>query len=133
MDLDARLAQLTWYSSMVRLLRRTRIHSSPNQDTQMARKQARIGYVDGFVLVVPKRKLAAYRKIAGKPGTVWMKHGALDYKECVGDDLTPSAGGMPTLTFLKMTRVKAGETVVFSYVGYKSRAHCDPAGTRDWR
>ena len=91
----------------------------------MANKKARIGYVDGFVLVVPKRKLAAYRKVANKAGTVWMKHGALDYKECVGDDLKPSAGGMPTLPFPKMAKVKAGETVVFSYVGYKSRAHRD--------
>ena len=92
----------------------------------MANKKARIGYVDGFVLVVSKRKVAAYRKVANKAGTVWMKHGALDYKECVGDDLKPSAGGgMSTLPFPKMARVKAGETVVFSYVGYKSRAHRD--------
>lgn len=96
----------------------------------MAKSRVRIGYVDGFVLVVPKRKLPAYRRIATMAGKVWMKHGALDYKECVGDDLAPSAGGMPTLTFPKMARVRKGETVVFSYVGYRSRAHRDAVNAK---
>ena len=91
----------------------------------MAKKQSRIGYVDGFVLVVPKRKVAAYRKVAAKGGKVWMKHGALDYKECVGDDLTPNTTGMLALTFPKMIKVKKGETVCFSWIGYRSRAHRD--------
>lgn len=96
----------------------------------MAKRQGRVGYVDGFVLVLPKRKLPAYRRIATKAGKVWMKHGALDYKECVGDDLKPATMGMPALTFSKMARVKPGETVVFAYVGYKSRAHRDAVNAK---
>ncbi len=83
-------------------------------------------YVDGFVLVVPKKKVAAYRKMAAEGNKIWMKHGALDYKECMGDDLNPNMGGGPkTLTFTKMAKVKKGETVWFSYITYKSRAHRD--------
>lgn len=96
----------------------------------MARRQARVGYVDGFVLAVPKRKVPAYRKIAAKAGKVWMKHGALDYKECVGDDMRPTAGGMSTLAFPKMIKAKKGETVCFSYIGYKSRAHRDAVNAK---
>lgn len=92
----------------------------------MARKRQKAGYIDGFVLVVPKRKVAAYRKLSSQAGKVWMKHGALDYKECMGDDLRPNMGGSsPTLTFPKMTRLKPGETVFFSFIVYKSRAHRD--------
>lgn len=89
----------------------------------MAKNKAK--YVDGFVLVIPKKNIAAYRKMAEDGKKVWMKHGALDYKECVGDDLDPNMGGMPGLTFSKMAKVKKGETVWFSYVTYKSRAHRD--------
>jgi uncharacterized protein YbaA (DUF1428 family) len=96
----------------------------------MAKRQAKIGYVDGFVLVVPKRKLGAYRRIATKAGKVWMKYGALDYKECVGEDLKATAGGLAVLSFPKMTRVKPGETVVFSYIGYRSRAHRDSVNAK---
>ena len=56
-------------------------------------------YVDGFVLVVPKKKLPEYKKMAALGGKLWKKYGALDYKECVGDDMKPNMGGMPTLTF----------------------------------
>lgn len=91
----------------------------------MARRQTKVGYVDGFVLVVPTRKLAAYRKIAAKAGKVWMKHGALDYKECVGDDLGAGSGSMRHMSFGKMAKAKRGETVCFSFIGYKSRAHRD--------
>jgi len=82
-------------------------------------------YVDGFVLVVKKKNIAAYRKMAAAAGKIWKKYGALDYVECVGDDLYPSMGGMKFFSFPKMTKIKAGETVVFSYVVYKSRAHRD--------
>lgn len=82
-------------------------------------------YVDGFVLVVPKKNMAAYRKMAQMGSKLWRKHGALDYKECVGNDLNPKTGGMPMLPFPKMTKTKPGETVVFSYIVYKSRAHRD--------
>ncbi len=82
-------------------------------------------YVDGFVLVVPKDKVAEYRKMAKLGAKMWMKYGALDYKECMGDDLSPNMGGMPVLTFTKMTKAKDDETVWFSYITFKSRAHRD--------
>ena len=80
-----------------------------------------MGYVDGFVLTVPKRKLQTYRKIAQKACKIWKEHGALDYKECSGDDLNVEWG----VTFPRMTKVKRGETVLFSWILYKSRAHRD--------
>lgn len=79
-------------------------------------------YVDGFVLAVPKKKLAAYRRMAAGAARFWMKQGALDYKECVADDLHPK---WVTLTFGKMIKLKRGETVWFSYIVYKSRAQRD--------
>lgn len=79
------------------------------------------GYVDGFVLVVPKKNLNAYKKIAKIGAKVWMSHGALDYKECVGDDLKVKMG----LPFTKLAKPKKGEVVVFSYITYKSRKHRD--------
>jgi uncharacterized protein YbaA (DUF1428 family) len=78
-------------------------------------------YVDGFVLPVPKKKLQAYRRMAQKACKIWRRHGALDYKECVGDDLKVKMG----LPFPRQAKVKAGETVVFAYIVYKSRAHRD--------
>ena len=79
-------------------------------------------YVDGFVLVVPKKNVAAYRKMASEAARVWRKFGALDYKECMIDDAKPK---WVTHTFPKMTKAKAGETVWFSYIAYRSRAHRD--------
>lgn len=87
-------------------------------------------YVDGFVLVVPKKKLGAYRRLAETIGKLWKKYGALDYKECVGDDLHPNTGGMPMLPFPKMTKAKKGETVVFSFIVFKSRAHRDQVNAK---
>ena len=78
-------------------------------------------YVDGFVLVVPKKNLKTYTKIAALAGKVWMEYGALDYKECVGDDVKVHHG----LSFPKLTKLKAGEAVVFSWITYKSRAQRD--------
>ena len=78
-------------------------------------------YVDGFVLPVPKKNLKAYVQMAKKAGMIWRKHGALEYRECVGDDLKVRMG----LPFPRLARVKAGETVVFSWIVYKSRAHRD--------
>ena len=85
-----------------------------------------MSYVDGFVLVVPKRKLAIYKSMARKAGKIWREHGALDYRECVGDDLKVKFG-MP---FTKLAKTKAGETVVFSYIVYKSRAHRDKVNAK---
>ena len=78
-------------------------------------------YVDGYVLPVPKKKLKAYVRMAQMGEEVWRKHGALDYKECIGDDLKTKWGS----TFSRMMKLKPGETVVFSYVVFKSRAHRD--------
>ena len=74
-------------------------------------------YVDGFVIPVPKRKLAAYRRMARIGGKVWKDHGALAYMECVGDDLK----GPCSLPFPKLAKTKPDETVVFSFIVYKSR------------
>lgn len=82
-------------------------------------------YVDGFLLIVPKKKLSAYKKMAEDGKRIWMKYGALDYKECIGDDLNPDSGGMKTSSFPKLTKLKSNEIVVFSYIVFKSRAHRD--------
>ncbi|MBM3840065.1 MAG: DUF1428 domain-containing protein [Verrucomicrobia bacterium] len=83
-------------------------------------------YIDGFVIPVPKKKIAAYRRIAAKAGKIWRELGALEYKECVGDDLR-AEWAMP---FSKGIKTKPGETVVFSYIVYKSRAHRDAVNAR---
>ncbi|RJP44365.1 DUF1428 domain-containing protein [Candidatus Parcubacteria bacterium] len=81
-------------------------------------------YVDGFVLVVPKKKLAAYRKMAQFGKKIWRKYGALDYKECVGDDLKPKGmGGMKHRLFPEMAKARSNETVWFSFIVYKSKKH----------
>ena len=78
-------------------------------------------YVDGFVLPVKKRNLATYRRLSQKAGRVGKKHGALEYIETVGDDL--SMPGMAS--FAKLARAKRGEVVLFSFILYKSRRHRD--------
>ncbi|MGH6661149.1 MAG: DUF1428 domain-containing protein [Rhodospirillales bacterium] len=80
-----------------------------------------MAYVDGFVLPVPKRKLKAYRRMARKAGKVWRDHGALEYTECVADDVKP---GKYT-SFPQSVKLKKNETVVFSYIVYMSRKHRD--------
>ena len=80
-----------------------------------------MAYVDGFVLCVPKKKLPRYRTMATMGAKIWREHGALEYRECVGDDLKVKMG-MP---FPRLARAKPGETVVFSWIVYKSRAHRD--------
>ena len=80
-----------------------------------------MSYVDGFVVPVPKKKLAAYRRMAQKAGKVWREHGALEYRECVADDVK---WGKRT-SFPRSIKQKPGETVFFSYIVYKSRAGRD--------
>jgi uncharacterized protein YbaA (DUF1428 family) len=80
-----------------------------------------MAYVDSFILPVPKKNLDAYRKMARKAGKVWMKYGALQYVECVADDVQP---GKRT-SFPQAVKLKADEVVVFSYAVYKSRKHRD--------
>lgn len=81
-----------------------------------------VGYVDGFVLVVPKKNVEAYRKMAREGAKLWMKYGALSYKECMIDDAKPK---FVKLSFPMMTKAKPGETVWFSYIEYRSKAHRD--------
>jgi uncharacterized protein YbaA (DUF1428 family) len=78
-------------------------------------------YVDGFVLPVPKKKLADYRRMAQTAGRVWRDHGALEYVECIADDVKP---GKRT-SFPQSVKLKPGETVIFAYIVYKSRAQRD--------
>lgn len=83
-------------------------------------------YVDGFLLPVPKKNLKAYARMAALAGKVWKEHGALEYRECVGDDLDVKMG----VPFPKGLKLKAGETVVFSWIVYKSRAHRDKVNAK---
>lgn len=79
-------------------------------------------YVDGFVLMVPTKNLDAYRDMAEKAGKIWKEHGALEYKECIGDDMEYKGMGA---TFQDTIKSKPDETIVFSYIVYKSREHRD--------
>jgi uncharacterized protein YbaA (DUF1428 family) len=78
-------------------------------------------YVDGFIVPVPRKNLEAYRRMALKAGKVWREHGALEYRECVAEDVKV---GKRT-SFPRSVKLKSGETVVFSWIVYKSRAHRD--------
>lgn len=83
-------------------------------------------YVDGFVLPVLKKNINAYRRIAQKASEVWLDHGALDYRECTGDDLNVKWG----VRFPKLAKTKPGETVVFAWITYKSKAHRDKVNAK---
>jgi len=78
-------------------------------------------YVDGYVLPVPKKNLLAYRHLAHKAGIIWRERGALEYRECAGDDLKVKYG----VPFPPLTKAKPGETVVLSWIVFKSRADRD--------
>ena len=80
-----------------------------------------MAYVDGFLIPVPKKKAAAYSAMARKAGKVWREHGALDYKECIADDVKKGKW----TSFPQAVKLKAGEAVWFSYIVYKSRKHRD--------
>ena len=89
-----------------------------------------MSYVDGFVIPIPKNKINAYKKMASEAGKIWKKHGAVEYFETVGEDLNPKLPeGMPSdmkgKTFPKMSNAKSHETVVFSFIVFKSRKHRD--------
>jgi uncharacterized protein YbaA (DUF1428 family) len=85
-----------------------------------------MAYVDGFVTPVPKRKLKQYMAMSKKMSKVWRDHGALEFRECVADDVK---WGKRT-SFLRAVKQKAGETVCFAYIAYKSRAHRDSVNAR---
>lgn len=80
-----------------------------------------MAYVDGFVLPISKKNIQAYRRMARAAGKIWQEYGALDYKECVGDDLKIKG----VVSFLKLAKCKPGETVIFSWIVYKSKTHRD--------
>jgi uncharacterized protein YbaA (DUF1428 family) len=83
-------------------------------------------YVDGFVIPLPKKNRAAYLKMAQAAGKIWMEHGALQYFECLGDDLkVPFGQGYP-----KAMKLKPNETVIFSWIVYRSRAHRDKVNAK---
>lgn len=83
-------------------------------------------YVDGFVLNLPKKNLEAYTAMSTTASKVWKEHGALEYRECVGDDMTPEG----VLPFPKLTNLKEDEVVVFAYITYHSRAHRDEVNAK---
>ncbi|MEA2627129.1 MAG: hypothetical protein QOD06_3174 [Candidatus Binatota bacterium] len=83
-------------------------------------------YVDGFVVPVPKKNLQAYRRIARKAGKIWREHGALDYRECVADDV--KVGKLTS--FPRSVKLKPDETVIFSWITYKSRRHRDTVNAK---
>ena len=85
-----------------------------------------MNYVDGYVLPVPKKNLSVYRQIAQKAGKIWREHGALEYRECVGEDLNVKWG----VPFSKTLKTKSSETVIFSYIVFKSRAHRDSVNAK---
>ena len=88
---------------------------------RVALKEVPVPYVDGFVLAVPRRKLAAYRRLSRSAGKVWRQYGALEYRECVGDALKIKMG----VPFPRLAKARPGETVVFSWIVFKSRAARD--------
>lgn len=83
-------------------------------------------YVDGFVLPIPKKNLKAYARMASLAGKIWKEHGALEYRECVGEDLKVKFG----VAFPKIANAKPGETVVFAWIVYKSRKHRDQVNAK---
>ena len=78
-------------------------------------------YVDGFILPVPKNKLVAYKKMAKMASKIWLEHGALDYVECIGDDVKKGK----LTSFPQSVKLKPNEVVFFSWATYKSRKHRD--------
>jgi uncharacterized protein YbaA (DUF1428 family) len=80
-----------------------------------------MSYIDGFLVPVPKKNIAAYRRMSQRAGKVWRELGALEYRECVGDDLKVKMG----VAFPRAAKAKPGEAVVFSWIVYKSKAHRD--------
>ncbi len=95
-------------------------------------------YVDGFVLAIKKDKLDVYKEMASLGGKIWMKHGALAYYECIGDDMTPPQMEMPEdhsdmgkmMTYPEMLKTSAEEVPVFSFIVFKSREHRDEVNAK---
>lgn len=85
-------------------------------------------YVDGFLLPVPRRNIESYRRMARAAGRIWIEHGALEFRECAGDDLEQKEG-MGT-SFTRMLKLRRNETAFFSFITFKSRAHRDRVNAR---
>lgn len=83
-------------------------------------------YVDGFVVPIPKKNVPAYQRIAKIASKVWKEHGALEYRECAGDDMKIKG----VVSFLKQMKCKPNETVIFAWITYKSRAHRDKVNAK---
>lgn len=88
-------------------------------------------YVDGYLLPLPSDKVEEYRKMAEAAGKIWIEYGALQFKECVGDDLTPEMpDGSSLIRFTQSAGAKEGETVIFSFIVYKDRRHRDEVNAK---
>lgn len=87
-------------------------------------------YIDGFVLPVPKKNISTYRRMAGMMAKLTKKYGALEYLESVGDDMNPKMAGMEFTKFPQLAKAKPGETVVFSFIVYKSKKHRDQVNAK---
>jgi uncharacterized protein YbaA (DUF1428 family) len=85
-----------------------------------------MAYVDGYVLPVPKSNIEKYREIATKAGRIWREHGALEYRECVADDVKPGE----VTSFPQAVKLKDDETVIFSYIVFESRQHRDEVNAK---
>ncbi len=85
-----------------------------------------MSYVDGFVLVIPKKNLAAYRVMARKAGKIWIEHGALSFQENIGEDMKPKYG----IPYPRLIKAKPSELVAFSWITFKSRAHRDKVNAK---
>jgi uncharacterized protein YbaA (DUF1428 family) len=85
-----------------------------------------MNYVDGFVVPVPSKNLPAYKRMSRLMGKVWREHGALEYRECIADDVKPGK----ITSFPQAVKLKRGEKVVFSWIVYKSRKHRDQVNAR---
>jgi uncharacterized protein YbaA (DUF1428 family) len=105
-----------------------RLHSKIKNvlKSHIEEKEVPMHYVDGYVIPVPEKNLKTYIRMAQEGKKMWLENGALDYKECVGDDLETKWG----LPFPKMMKLKPGEVVIFSYIVFKSRAHRDRVNAR---
>jgi uncharacterized protein YbaA (DUF1428 family) len=90
-------------------------------DDEQQKGETPMAYVDGFIVAVPKKNIAAYRKMSSKAGKIWREHGALDYREWIADDV--KVGKLTS--FPRSVKQKPGETVVFAWITYKSRAQRD--------
>lgn len=102
---------------------------SPRVSVQKSKGFKMAKYVDGFVLAIPKNKIDAYKKLAKMASKVWLEHGALEYRECVAEDMNVKMG----VPFPKIVNPKKNETIVFAWIVYKSRAHRDKVNAKVMR